>query len=243
MIRPERLFTAEEKQRLPRAQARRFSCHTFRPLSAGQFAALSLLCGRFSTKNVILEPVRVPLDFFGGSILGLGRVQGCDTVVQVLTDTRPFSRTEAGICAEALVLMLKDSDLSTCYLTGGYRRDFLPEIPAYMDRVCVICAGTALEKAPPRRRKSLDRLCAGNTESWPDMFRTAAQYVQSAPSSLNLQPFQMQAWKDGFALDSSDRTRLDLGIAIVHAELAFSCPHAWVFSEDRREPMSRAVFA
>ena len=160
LTRLQRLFTPEERTRLARAQSARFSCHTFRPMDSRQFAALSLLCGRFSTSRAILEPVRVPLDFFGGSILGLDRVQGCDTVVQVLAGPQTSAHTEAGICAEALVLMLTDLGMATCYLTGGFRRDYLPDLPRSLDRVCVICAGTGLETQPARRRKSLDRLSA-----------------------------------------------------------------------------------
>ena len=243
LTRLQRLFTPEERTRLARAQSARFSCHTFRPMDSRQFAALSLLCGRFSTSRAILEPVRVPLDFFGGSILGLGRVQGCDTVVQVLAGPQTSAHTEAGICAEALVLMLTDLGMATCYLTGGFRRDYLPDPPRSLDRVCVICAGTGLETQPARRRKSLDRLCQGDYATWPDMFRRAAEYVQTAPSSLNLQPFFMSVTPDSFGLDSSDRTRLDLGIGMVHAELAFDRAHVWRLSEDRRDPMSMAIFA
>ena len=71
--------------------------------------------------------------------------------------------------------------------------------------------------------------------------RRAAQAVQLAPSAMNLQPWTMSLEQGRCVLDVPDRSRLELGIALCHAELALSSPRTWHLGDGRREPSAWAA--
>lgn len=53
---------------------------------------------------------------------------------------------------------------------------------------------------------------------------------------MNLQPWTLSFTASRFEIDSGDRSALDLGIALCHAEAALRTPHRWHFAQSRREP-------
>ena len=83
---------------------------------------------------------------------------------------------------------------------------------------------------------ALAAICTSDSAAWPDSCRRAAELVRVAPSAMNLQPW-MLSWERGcFAVDCAERTQLDLGIALCHAELALRMPHTWDYGRSPREP-------
>ena len=93
-----------------------------------------------------------------------------------------------------------------------------------------------------RRRKSLEKLCKGELSLWPAELRQVAACVREAPSAMNLQPWTMSFTASRFEIDSGDRSALDLGIALCHAEAALKTPHHWYFAQNRRDPAAWAEF-
>ena len=245
MIAPERLFLPQKKADLRQAVQRRFSCHVFSaPPSLADWASLSYLAGRYgSSDGVTLHLFRVPTSFFSGSFLSFSRITGTNAVCAVTAPANGLQDTQAGLLSEAFVLECALLGLGTCYLTGSFLRKPLPAAFSRTERVlCLIAIGQCGESPASRgKHKELNKLCQGDPDTWPVPFRQAASLVQLAPSSGGAQPFLMWADGNAFCLDSSDRTRMDLGIGICHAELALTMPHIWRFSEHRYEPMSRSL--
>ena len=186
----------------------------------------------------------MPEGLFSGALLGMGRITGCGAIAAVVASIAlPEGRVHAGILGEAFCLEATAMGLGTCWVSGSYRKRLLT-LPLKPDEalLAVIAVGTP-EKRPAdtRRRKSLDRLCKGDTSLWPEEVRRAAQAVQLAPSAMNLQPWTMSLEQGRFVLDVPDRSRLELGIALCHAELALSSPRAWHLGDGRREPSAWAA--
>ena len=245
MTRLEGLFSPDQRNRLFEAIPRRQSCRAYvSPPAQGDWAALSYAAGRYDLPGARLIFASVPEGMFSGALLGTGRVTGCGVIAAVAASIAlPEGRVHAGILGEAFCLEATAMGLGTCWVSGSYRKRLLT-LPLKPDEalLAVIAVGTP-EKRPAdtRRRKSLDRLCKGDTSLWPEEVRRAAQAVQLAPSAMNLQPWTMSLEQGRFVLDVPDRSRLELGIALCHAELALSSPRAWHLGDGRREPSAWAA--
>ncbi|MHB1324459.1 MAG: nitroreductase family protein [Coriobacteriia bacterium] len=144
----------------------------------------------------------------------------------------------AGYTGEALVLRATALGLSTCWLAGVFspkaaRRltSFAPE-----ERVFAVSAlGFAVERTTAKervlsvsarssRRRPLEDIAPGHG-SWPTWARAAVESARLAPSAMNRQPWRF-SHLDGdlvVAAEGADlpraATRLDCGIAMLHAEL------------------------
>ena len=175
----------------------------------------------------------------------MGRITGCGAIAAVVASIAlPEGRVNAGILGEAFCLEATAMGLGTCWVSGSYRKKQLT-LPLKPDEalLAAIAVGVPEKKnaAETRRRKSLDRLCKGDTGLWPEEVRQAAQAVQIAPSAMNLQPWTMSLEQNRFAIDVPDRSRLELGIALCHAELALTSPHTWRLGDGRRDPSAWAA--
>ncbi len=242
----ERLFNPGDKARLYPVIARRVSCrHYAAPLSAADWAAVSYIAGRYQLPGARLHLTRVEESLFTGTLLGPGRVTGCQAVaVVVASSAMPRARLHAGLLGEALCLEAACMNLAACWITGTYRKKQL-NIPLQPGEsiLGVIALGHPAEgvlQPGNRRRKPLEKLCKGDVHTWPEDMIRAARAVLMAPSALNLQPWEMSVTPTRFCVDASDRAQLDLGIALCHAELALSRPHAWRFAEARKDPAAWA---
>ena len=102
----ERLFHPGDKDRLYPVIARRVSCRGFAaPLSTADWAAVSYLAGRYQLPGARLYLTRVEESLFTGTLLGPGRVTGCQAVaVVVASSSIPRARLYAGVLGEALCL-------------------------------------------------------------------------------------------------------------------------------------------
>ena len=246
MTRLEGLFSPDQRDRLMEAIPRRQSCRAYAsPPSQGDWAALSYAAGRYELPGARLIFASVPEGMFSGALLGTGRVTGCGVIAAVAASIAlPEGRVHAGILGEAFCLEATAMGLGTCWVSGSYRKKQLT-LPLKPDEalLSVISVGVPEKKnaAETRRRKSLDRLCRGDTGLWPEEVRRAAQAVQIAPSAMNLQPWTMSLEQNRFAIDVPDRSRLELGIALCHAELALTSPHTWRLGDGRRDPSAWAA--
>ena len=240
MIGLERLYTDSGRTRLEKAAEERWSCRSYgRPLSLEDWAALSYAAQRYGLPGARLVLLRVDEALFSGTLLSMNRVSGCTAVAAVVTDSGILrSRIHAGILGESLCLEATAMGMATCWITGSYRRKLLNVPLQLREQVLgIIALGWPRDPAPQtRRRKALESICTSDPAAWPDSCRRAAELVRVAPSAMNLQPW-MLSWESGcFAVDCAERTQLDLGIALCHAELALRMPHTWDYGRSPREP-------
>lgn len=238
----EKLFNAAQRDRLSNAIPKRVSCRAYTASpTAGDWAALCFTAGRYEMPGARLQLLRVDESLFTGTLLSTGRVTGCTAIAAVIASSAvPQSKVNAGILGEAFCLEATALGLGTCWMTGTYRRKLLT-LPLQSGEAIlgIIAVGYPADGAIQpgnRRRKPLERLCRGDIRQWPEELRKAARAVQMAPSAMNLQPWEMSLEGARFMLDASDRSQLDLGIALCHAELLLTTPHTWHFGSTRHEP-------
>lgn len=243
----ENLFSPAQKQRLSEAVRLRTSCRSFSVAPTPQeYAALSYAIGRYSLPGARLMLLPADDTLFTATLLGMRKVTGCRMLAAVIvSEKEPRCRIHAGILGEAFVLEATAMGLGTCWVSGSFRRDRL-QLPLGNGEalLCVIALGAPAEQltAPDsRRRKTPDQLCRGPWQEWPEQLIRAATLVQQAPSAMNMQPWALYVNERGsFVLDANDRSQLDAGIALCHAELGLTTPHTWRFGQARGEPMAWA---
>lgn len=242
----ETLFNPAQRQRLSAAIFKRASCrHYTGAPSMTDWAALSYAAGRYELPGARLVLLKVEESFFTGTLLGMGRISGCTTAAVVIASSaNPLGRIHAGILGEAFVLEAIHLGLGACWVSGSYRKRML-ELPLQDGEAvqCVIAFGIpALGSfnAAFRRRKPIEKLCQGDLRTWPEELHHVASAVQTAPSAMNAQPWQLALQYDRFIITGTDRALTDLGIALCHAELALTTPHTWHFQLERGEPSAWA---
>lgn len=236
----ERLISESDKPRLRKAAENRYSCHGYaEPLSVSDWAALSYTVGRYGLPGARLILQRVPEALFSGTLLSINRVSGC-TAVAVVTAERGIraSRIHAGALGELLCLEAVDLGFASCWITGSYRSGLLcaPVSPREETLGVIALGHPAVASGKPGKRKPLEHLCSAPSDLWPPMCRRAAELIRMAPSAMNLQPWMISCENGCFTVDTRDRSGIELGIALCHAELAFTGPHQWQLGRDSREP-------
>lgn len=233
---PDRIRT--RRSALAQAVPHRFSCHHFSAApSLTDWSSLSYLCGRWEYGDLHLRLVRVPESFLAGGILRFGRITGTDTICVLSGPALPETVIQAGALAEAFVLECTALGLATCWITGSILRKPIPlAIPQTESIFAFIAIGKAGEAQTARHRKELSALCIGDWMAWPEAFQKAAAYIREAPSAANAQPYHLEAHANTFSIRSSDRSRLDLGAALLHADLALEMPHTWTLRGSSAEP-------
>lgn len=244
----ERLFNQEQKARLSGMIARRVSCRRYDGLlTSGDWSALGYIAGRYALPGARLHLTRVEESLFTGTLLGPGRVTGCRAVAAVIASSAmPQGRMRAGILGEALCLEAVSLGLGSCWISGTYRKKNLSlSLQPGEQLLGVIALGYPAEgeiQPGNRRRKPLERLCRGDVRAWPEDLSRVARAVLQAPSALNLQPWEVALGPDRLVVDAGDRFQLELGIALCHAEIALSRPHAWHYASARKDPAAWAQF-
>jgi len=235
MIRLEKLLDPAAKKRLLAAIERRVSCRSFAGgPSVAEWAALSYAAGRYSLPGARVVLAMAEESLFSGTLLGMGRITGCRAVAAVVASLgEPHSRLHSGILGEALCLEAVAMGLGCCWVSGSYKKKQL-QLSLAPDEtlMALIALGVpAVENTPDtRKRKPLEKLCQGDPALWPEEVRRAAEMVQLAPSAMNMQPWRMALEHDCLRLEAPDRSQLDVGIALIHAEAALKTPHAWHYT-------------
>lgn len=237
----DKLFSPTQRTRLSAAIPKRVSCRAYTAApSTADWASLAYAAERYLLPGARLALCRVQEVLFTGTLLGMGRITGCTTVAAVIASGKePLCRLHAGILGEAFSLEAVGLGLGTCWVSGTYRKRLL-EVPLRESEavLCVIALGKPAPDATDtasRRRKPIERV-ARSYDRWPASLREAARAVQLAPSAMNLQPWQLGLDGRRFILDGNDRSQLDLGIALCHAELALPPHGPWQFAEKTNDP-------
>ena len=238
----DKLFNPAQRKRLSSAIPTRVSCraYTAQP-STPDWASLAYAAERYRLPGARLALCRVDEVLFTGTLLGMGRITGCTAAAAVIaSSSEPLSRLHAGILGEAFALEATALGLGACWVSGAYRKRML-ETPLKDNEavLCIIAVGTPAPgsiQPAARKRKPVDRIVR-NYDRWSATFRDVAQAVQAAPSAMNMQPWQLALDGKRFILDGSDRSQLDLGIALCHAELTLPPHGPWQFGSSRGEPL------
>ena len=242
----ERLFSPSQKERMLAAIPQRVSCRAFSAVpSPADWAALAYAASRYTLPGTRLMLMNCPEELFTGTLLNMGRITGCRAIAVVAASSAvENSRVYAGIAGEALTLEAVSMGLGACWISGTYRKKLL-RAPLAENEAALAVIALGVPEQPPvlpvqRRRKSLEKLCRGDLSLWPAELRQVAECVREAPSAMNLQPWTLSFSANHFQIDSGDRSALDLGIALCHAEAALRTPHRWHFAQSRREPAAWA---
>lgn len=237
----DKLFNPAQRKRLTDAIQSRVSCRAYSAApSTADWASLAYAAERYRLPGARLALCRVDEVLFTGTILGMGRITGCTAAAAVIAaPAEPLSRLHAGILGEAFALEAASLGLGTCWVSGTYRKRML-NVPLHDDEtvLCIIAVGVPMPDsmdASARKRKPIERIAKGY-DRWSATYRAVAQAVQAAPSAMNMQPWQLMLDGKRFILDGSDRSQLDLGIALCHAELTLPPHGPWQFGASRAEP-------
>lgn len=207
-------------------------------------AALLELWQPYPDARVVL--VKQPsLDVFTGAVGTYGKVTGAPHVLIFVADERaPFAEQHIGYAGQAIVLEAARLGLSTCWVGGFFSAKRVASLVdlAQGERVFAVSPlGNALQRdtltertmvglAGAHWRKPVDHIAPGLIlGTWPDWAASAVETARYAPSAMNRQPWRFR-FEDGalvVAKDSALETpkvakRLDIGIAMLHADLAAS---------------------
>ena len=154
----------------------------------------------------------------------------------IATDGEPRSIVNAGVSGEMFLLRAVELGLGGCWVSGTFKRGQVGlKVGGGEKLLALIPLGIPkhLPELPiHRKRKALSVLCP-EYDSLTPAFKEVAQYVQFAPSAMNLQPWRIKLINPG-ALSLSvgmPGQRVDLGIGVCHAMLALGSTPA-LFSLD-----------
>jgi len=156
----------------------------------------------------------------------------------IVTDGQPRSAVNAGVSGEMFLLRAVELGLGGCWVSGTYRRGQVGLKTQDGERIAALIALGRPRKLPSlpirRKRKDIFALCP-QFDALNSAFKEIAQYVQIAPSAMNLQPWRMKTINDAAVTVSVGMAaqRLDLGIGMCHALLALgSTPALFSLAEN-----------
>lgn len=218
-----------------RISRRRFAGERMSTEAAG---ALARFCEEFrpapGARAVLVE--HAPDGLFTGLVGSYGSVVGATSAA--LFVGRRESEIDVGYVGEAFVLEATRLRLDTCWVAGAFSRKRAASLCELSDeeRVPAIAAvGIAevkqsfSEKATRSfvhapRRLPLEEIAPGASPGdWPDWARVAVEAARKAPSGGNKQPWRFRLEDGALVLSCAEHpyptAKLDLGIAMIHAEL------------------------
>jgi hypothetical protein len=229
------------------ATLRRRSRRTFdgTPVDADQLERIAALCEAwrpYPDARVVL--VAHPLvDIFTGIVGSYGKVVGSPHVLAFVGDERAdYVDQHVGYTGEAVILEAAELGLATCWIGGFFSAkkaaalvDLAPGERVYgvsplghaaareslMERTMAGMAGAH------HRKNVADIAPEALTGAWPAWAVAAVETARVAPSAVNRQPWRFRFEEGGLvvAKDSAFETpkvtkRLDIGIAMLHVEIA-----------------------
>lgn len=218
----------EMQRQLYEASLSRVSCRRFIAApSTAQWHQLLALSEQAQGKTS-----RLPLSMCAPSLFQtlLGRMQGFSNATRIVGVVAkggdPLSIVHAGFDAELLGLCIQHMELGYCWVTGTFkRRETGLKLEKDEKLVGVMPFGVPQKDentSLQRSRKPAESLCTDDRGAYPLVFRELTLAVRMAPSAINAQP-----WRFTLESDTTLRIavklptqRVDLGIALCHAELA-----------------------
>lgn len=198
---------------------------------------LDRTCERLSATPGAARAVLVreaPPEVFTGLVGSYGRVEGAPSLVAFVGTAD--AAYNVGYIGEAVVLEATALGLDTCWIAASFDPERAGTLAALGEgeRVHAITAlGHAADTVKvaerlmrasvrARSRLSLAAIAPGH-EGWPAWAREAVSALRLAPSGANKQPWRLHMDGDALVLTEAPKVYwtapLDLGIAMLHAEL------------------------
>jgi nitroreductase len=216
------------------AAQRRESCHAFAAApDTAQWNELLAAAGSLAMPGVRIALGMCDNSLFrplvGSLFVKFENVQRFAAVI--VTDGEPRSVVNAGVSGEMFMLRAVELGLGGCWVSGTYRRGQVGLKTGEREKIVALIALGRPKKLPDmpirRKRRDIFAFCP-EFDSLPSVFKEIVQYVQIAPSAVNLQPWRIKRIGDKSVSISvgSGAQRLDLGIGMCHAMLALGNTHA-----------------
>jgi nitroreductase len=182
------------------------------------------------------------VDVFTGVLGGYGKVVGAPHLLVFVGDQRSeFVDQHIGYCGEAVILEATRLGLATCWVGGFFSAKRVAKLVkvGHDERVFAVSpvgyapvAASSTERAMAglagaHKRKSVAELAPTSSDAWPAWAVAAVETARLAPSAVNRQPWRFH-FQEGGLVVAQDRSigtpkvakRLDVGIAMLHVELA-----------------------
>ncbi|MDP3488254.1 MAG: nitroreductase family protein [Bacillota bacterium] len=186
-----------------------------------------------------VELVHVPGELdnvFSGIIGNYGKIKGSSALIALLVpeDSGELGLLEAGYVGEQYVLRATSLGLATCWVGGMFRFKTLMgrlSIGPAEKVAAIISVGWPISKTDPManlvhlfvKRKTLEQIVHKDLLQSAGWVRTAAEAVRIAPSAVHRQPWFLSGTPARVVLSPTRQggfTSMDLGIAMLHFELA-----------------------
>ena len=192
-----------------------------------------------------------------GFIGSYGKIDGAESYLVCLAEKNtPYKDEKVGYMGEAAVLEAVSMGISSCWVTGTYKKEDVAKQITIQDNEMiksVIALGYAKDKkklsekllktiVSSEKRKPLEELCEGGVdEDWPNWVKTALETARLAPSAINRQPWRFKVDKNSITVKLADEKgdkaskKLDCGISMLHLEvgaLSAGVEGEWKFQLD-----------
>lgn len=214
---------------------------------------LEATCQRLNAPAVRTRAVLVreaPPEVFTGLVGSYGRIEGAPSLAAFVGPED--AALEVGYIGEAVILDATAAGIDSVWLAGAFDAGLAGRLADVRngERVHAIAAlghatktigvGERLMRAGVRARQRLhlDAIAPGHP-GWPAWAREAAAAARLAPSGANKQPWRLNMDGDALVLTKATRTywttTIDLGIAMLHAELGAlhaGVSGSWVIGSD-----------
>jgi len=180
-------------------------------------------------------------DVAKGFIGSYGKIEGAESYLVCLAEKNtPYKNEKVGYMGEAAVLEAVSMGVSSCWVTGTYKKEDVAEQVDIKDNELiksVIALGYAKDKkklsekliktiVSSGKRKPLEELCEnGVDDNWPDWIKTALETARLAPSAINRQPWRFKVGDNKITIKVADAKgdkeakKLDCGISMLHLEV------------------------
>lgn len=180
---------------------------------------------------------------YKGMIGSYGKVSSAPAFLMIIENqNHSLSKVNMGYYGEAFVLEATALGLGTCWISGTFDRKFTEDYLDLKDneRVhAIIPVGYAKPKETRKKnilsrmigsskRKPIEKLCNNYSDTLPQGIKDALEAARLAPSAVNGQPWRFEASDNSlkFSIEKSQDSnttpkRLDVGISMLHAEIAF----------------------
>ena len=221
------------------AAQRREACRLFSAAPSGE-QWTSLLA---SADDLAMPGVRIALGICDNSLFQplFGLFQKFENVQRfaavIVKDHQPHSMVNAGVSGEMFTLRAVEMGLGACWVSGTYKRGQVGIKTGADEQIVALLALGVPKRLPDlpiqRKRKEIQAICPA-FDSMPSVLKEIVQYIQIAPSALNLQPWNIQPLNGTAITVSVSRAlqRLDLGVGMCHALLALGSTPALFSLED-----------
>lgn len=200
--------------------------YTDRPIEPEKRAALDALAAQCNRDaGLHIQIVYDEPKCFDSFMAHYGKFTGVSNYIALVGKKAPDLDERLGYCGEKLALTAQTLGLNTCFVALTHGKS-AAAVGKGEKAVCLIALGYGKTQGAAHKSKPLSALCRcdGSMPAW---FEAGMQAAQLAPTAMNQQKFFFELLPDGRVTARAGKgfyTKLDLGIAKYHFELASGKP-------------------